>query len=69
MFRWKRRVGKVCGEVPSLAYHSPCTSVCSQTGKLSELHPGGIFMETLSHQNDLSLTPFPAPLPSLENGE
>ena len=47
--------------------HSPSTSKHSPTQKLSKSSALGIFMEASSCQHDWSLTPFPAPLPSLEN--
>ena len=48
--------------------HSPNASMRSPTQRLSEPHTIGMFMETLSHRHNLSLTPFPAPLPSGEWG-
>lgn len=56
-------------ELPCLlqASYFPRTSMCSPAWKLSELHTIGIFIEASSHRHDQWSTPFPAPLPSLEN--
>lgn len=61
--------GKVCGKGCGAFMPSPSTSTRSPTWKLSESHTVGIFMEPSSRRRDQLLTPFPAPFPSLENGD
>ena len=51
------------------ACHSPSTSTCSPTCKLSGLYTFGIFREVSSPRCDGLSTPFPAPLPSSGGGE
>ena len=74
--RWKRCIGQGIREgvrsfhaMSLWACHSLSTSMCSPTCKLSELYTLRIFREASSCRYDVSLTPFPAPLPSLENGK
>ena len=49
--------------------HSPSTSVCSPTWKLSKLRTIGILMKASPCSHDRLITPFPASLPSLEKWE
>ena len=64
----------MCGRVSELPhplwmYHTPHTSTCPLSWKLSEPHTIGIFMEPSSYRHDQLLTPFLVLLPSLESGE
>lgn len=64
--RRARYVERGGASVPSRGHRSPHTSTCSLTRKLSEPQTPGIVTGVSPLRHDRSLTPFLAPLPSVE---